>query len=215
MAKKKPKKLSPEYELPRIASLPTLRILAMDPGSSNFGISCVGVRNDRPVVLANSKLRYPVNNLVDFLERRDLFLEEVARWVDHFKPNAIIAERFQTRGNGGPLIEYVAVMLGLIAGTYPNTPIKFITASTWKNAFKRRHFDLRLLYPDLKVEPHPFDATLIGIYGLEFGLKRLLKYDPFDLVDAVQNTSCIPLRVRRGDNGQVTKSTNRKSKAKV
>jgi hypothetical protein len=143
-------------------------------------------------------LRFPVNDLVNFPERRELFLKELKPWFDTFKPQAMIAERFQTRGNGGPLIEYVAVMLGLLAGTYPRIKTKFITASTWKNAFKRRFFDLKLLYPNLLIQPHPFDAAMIGIYGLEFGLKRQLKYDPFKIVKSVENSSLVPLKVPRG-----------------
>jgi hypothetical protein len=212
--KKKVVKLPPEYSLPKTPRLPKLRILAMDPGSKNFGIACVGVENGRPVILANAQLRFPVNDLVNFPERRELFLSELKPWFDTFKPQAMIAERFQTRGNGGPLIEYVAVMLGLLAGTYPKIKTKFITASTWKNAFKRRFFDLRLLYPDLLVQPHPFDAAMIGVYGLEFGLKRQLKYDPFKIVKSVEASSLVPLKVKRETKRKPAAPVSRRTKSK-
>lgn len=210
MAKKKPKKPNPEYKLPKEVTLPPLRILAMDPGSRNFGISCVGIKNNKFVVLANASLMKPVDTLVDFEIAKETFLEEIRSWVKLFKPNAIIAERFQTRGNGGPLIELVSVMLGLIAGTYPKLPIKFITASTWKNAFNKRFqdelaktypgalkLDLKLVYESILTAPHPLDATLIGIYGLEYGMKNKLNYKISQIVKQVEKTSCLPLRKPR------------------
>lgn len=194
MAKKKRvPKPNPVYELPR----PRFRILAMDPGSRNFGISCVEVQGNKPVVLANAALMHPLNTLVDYRPARDLFLKEIARWVSLFKPQALIAERFQTRGNGGPLIELVSVMLGLLNGTYPELPFKFITASTWKNAFNRRHqVDLKDLYTQLRMPAHSFDATLIGIYGLELGFKRQLTYTPQRLMKEVERTYLLKLKAK-------------------
>ena len=126
------------------------------------------------------------------------FMEEIARWVEKFEPKAIIAERFQTRGNGGPLIEMVSVMLGLLAGKYETLPVKLITASTWKNAFNRRHqCDLREMYPDVLTPPHAFDSCLIGIYGLEYGTQQQLEYSPSQLMRMAERTSCLPLRKKK------------------
>ena len=47
---------------------------------------------------------FPINTLVDFKEARHAFVTEFEAWLKLFKPKALIAERFQTRGNGGPLI---------------------------------------------------------------------------------------------------------------
>lgn len=211
--KKKEPKPNATYTLPR----PTFKgtcVLALDPGSKNFGISCVGVKNGKPVVLANSVLTAPLNTLVDFAPVRVAFLLEIAQWIEAFRPKGIIAERFQTRGNSGPLIEYVSVMLGLVAGKWA-LPVKLITASTWKNAFNRRHkdalcarypeapkADLKLVYPDVLTAPHPFDATLIGIYGLEGALKTQLRYTLRSIIKDVELTSRLPLRVIKPKRGK-------------
>ena len=206
-ARKKKKVVKPnqEYELPATCTFKGLRILALDPGSKNMGISVVGVKNWKPVVLANSVMTKPINTLVDFKLSRESFLAEIDRWVKVFRPQAIIAERFQTRGNGGPLIEFVSVMLGLLGGRYYPLPTKLITASTWKNSFNRRFqpelermypdaekLDLKLIYPDLKMTPHAFDSSLIGIYGLEFGLRHKLIYTPRGIMRAAEQASLIP-----------------------
>lgn len=196
--KKKGPKPNAEYELPNGVKLPKVRILALDPGSRNMGISVVGIKDGKPVILANSVMTNPVNTLVDFAEARVKFMEEIARWVEKFEPKAIIAERFQTRGNGGPLIEMVSVMLGLLAGKYETLPVKLITASTWKNAFNRRHqCDLREMYPDVLTPPHAFDSCLIGIYGLEYGTQQQLEYSPSQLMRMAERTSCLPLRKKK------------------
>ena len=112
-----------------------------------------------------------------------------------YQPDGIIAERFQTRGNGGPLIEQVSSMLGLIRGRYPKIPIKLTVASAWKNKLNRRfECDLKEIYPTVAVQPHQLDATLIGVYGLESGLDTNIDYDLEDIISQVENTSLIGLR---------------------
>lgn len=143
MARKtKPKKIT-EYELPRLNIKAEKLVLAADPGSRNFGIALVGLERDKVKVYANSVLMRPVDNLVAFTDTSTLFLKEIQQWMA-FGPDGVVAERFQTRGNGGPLIEMVSSMLGLIRGRYPKTPIKLTIASAWKNRVQRRFgVDLR------------------------------------------------------------------------
>lgn len=203
--KKKVPKANATYELPSTCDFKGLRILALDPGSRNMGISVVGARNGKPVVLANSVMTNPINTLVEFKVALKKFMDEIHPWVALYKPKAIIAERFQTRGNGGPLIELVSVMLGVLSGYYYPMPVKLITASTWKNSFNRRFqpelgsmypdaekLDLKLIYPELKMTPHAFDSSLIGIYGLEFGLRHKLIYTPRGIMRAAEQASLIP-----------------------
>ena len=203
MAKRKKRelRLPPEYTLPDSVELPKYRVLAMDPGSRNFGIAAVGTDGRKPIVLANAQIRFPVNDLVKFADRREMFLEEIIPWFDRFKPRALVAERFQTRGGAsmGPLIEQVSVMLGIISMiTVPLLPIRLITASTWKNAFNRRHqCDLKEIYPTVHTEPHPFDASLIGVWALETGLKHTLDYSVKSIIRQVEQSSLVPLKVRR------------------
>jgi hypothetical protein len=198
MAKKKRKERKIiEYKLPaKLKGRPTKLILGCDPGSANFGISLVGIERNRPRVYANSVLMHPVNDLINFNRVSQEFLIELDGWMA-FEVNGVIAERFQTRGNGGPLIEQVSAMLGLMTAAYA-VPIKLTIASAWKNAFNRRFgVDLKEIYPTIEVQPHQLDAALIGIYGLEQGLDLELDYTPDEIIEQVERTSLIPLRKRR------------------
>lgn len=199
MAKKKPSKPNEYYELPGSLKCTAEKlVLGMDPGSRNFGISLVGTKNGKVRVYANSVLMRPVNNLVDFISSTDAFLEELAGWINLKRPNGIVAERFQTRGNGGPLIEQVSSMLGLVRGTYPDIPIKLTIASAWKNRFNRRwDVDLKEIYPTTTVQPHQLDATLIAIFGLESGMGVELDYSITNILRQVEATSLVALKGQR------------------
>jgi len=174
-------------------------VLGLDPGSRNFGISLVGLsKENRPVVFANSVLMHPVNDLVNFGKGSEEFLNEIRSWTDMHTPSGIVGERFQTRGNMGPLIEQVSAMLGLIRGRYSKIPLKLTVASAWKNKIRRRFgVDLKELYPEIAVQPHQLDATLIAIFGLESGLNRDLDYSLEDVVAQCEATSLIDLKNNR------------------
>ncbi len=192
MAKKKKPMKYREYELPEFLDPPPEKLmLGCDPGSKNFGISLVGVRRGKPVVYANGVLNFPVNDLINFNGMADKFLNEIDDWMA-FKPDAIIGERFQSRGGSsmGPLIEQVSVMLGLMHQY--GVPMKLTVASAWKNAFNRRfQTDLKEIYPTVSVQPHQLDASLIAIYGLEKGLDLLLNYTPESIISQVERTSTL------------------------
>lgn len=202
MAKRKKKAHKPNtpYRLPKELggkARPDKLILAMDPGSRNFGIALVGLENGKPRVYMNSVMMRPLNDLVAFARTRKNFLIEIAGWM-RFSPNGVVAERFQTRGNGGPLIEQVSAMLGLIGGRYPDLPIKLIIASSWKQSMQRRFgIDLKEVYPNMEVQPHQLDASLIGIYGLEQGMNITIDFDFDVFCRQVEATSLIGLRRRR------------------
>ena len=174
-------------------------VLGLDPGSRNFGISLVGLSNEnKPVVFANSVLMNPVNDLVNFGKGSEKFLDEIKSWISMHTPSGIVGERFQTRGNMGPLIEQVSVMLGLIRGRYSKIPLKLTVASAWKNKIRRRFgVDLKEVYPEIAVQPHQLDATLIAIFGLESGLNKDLDYDLEDIVEQCESTSLIDLKNKR------------------
>lgn len=198
--KKKVRKPNAEYELPRDFKMYKHRILSFDPGTRNMGIACVGVDSeDRLRPIANAVLSHPIESLVDnYLEHRKAFTDELERWLKLFKPDLLIAERFQTRGNGGPLIELVSTMNGVIGMLRPKTQFKFVTAATWKNKFNRR-FPVQLdeLYANCLTTPHALDATLIGCYGLELALQRNLRYGPDMIMRRAEMASCLPLRKPR------------------
>lgn len=188
--KKKPKKIT-RYTMPNLVIKADKLVLSADPGSRNFGIALVGLENNQVKVYANSVMMQPVDDLVAFTDTSTTFLKEIQQWMA-FRPDGVVAERFQTRGNGGPLIEMVSSMLGLIRGRYPKIPIKLTIASAWKNRVQRRFgVDLREVYTEIAVQPHQLDAALIGVFGLEEGLATVLDYDLDDVIAQVEATSLI------------------------
>lgn len=195
MKKKIPKPNKP-YTLEPCNRKHDHRILSLDPGTRNFGAAVVGVIDGRIDVVANSILMNPMLTLVDnYRTQQNIFIEELEEWFSLYKPDAIIAERFMTRGFGGPLIELVSTMNGIITMIRRDIPVKVIAASTWKNQWHRR-FDTPLdyMYKVCRTAPHPLDATLIGCYGLEVALQSELKYGPKSIVRMVEATSRLPLK---------------------
>lgn len=137
-------------------------IAAFDPGSRNFGYAIVDMK--KLTVVENSMNRRTVNTLVHKIDKEqkqkyvDFLLELKARGCE-----ALIAERFQTRGNGGPLIEQISFMLGVASMIFPR--YRLVIASQWKTAYKRNGFDIESFYEELKpIETHQIDASLIGLW---------------------------------------------------
>jgi hypothetical protein len=193
MAKKKRRKVR-VYEIPQLKVSASTLILGCDPGSANFGIALVGLVKGKIKVYANAVLMAPVNDLITFNSKSSEFLEEIDQWMQ-FKPSGLVAERFQTRGNGGPLIEQVSSMLGLLKGRYQSLPVKLTIASAWKNRVQKRfEIDLKDVYAASSVQPHQIDAALIAVYGLEEGLGTHLDYSVDDIVAQVEKTSLVGKR---------------------
>ena len=164
-------------------------ILAFDPGSVNMGISLVMLRKDgTPQVLANATMMHPIHDIPKFMQQQRKFLAEVRSWIDTFHPNAIVAERFQSRGLRGATVECVSMMLGVLSTL--GLPVLFITASTWKNQYQRRFgVNLRDVYKTIPTTPHQLDASLIGCFGLETGLKTKLDLNLERVIANVHQTA--------------------------
>jgi len=202
MAKKKVRKPNASYQLPDKSGLrpQTKRVLAIDPGSRNMGISVVAVNEKgRLKVVANAIVTDPIHDLTRLGPQRDAFLAEVSNWIRVFEPNGIIIERFQTRGLLGKTIEAVSIMIGILAGHWPQIPIKAITAATWKNEHTRRFGKgvLDELYRVSRTTPHQLDSTFIGVFGLEKGLRTTFEYDPRDIVRDAELSSLVRLINRK------------------
>ena len=165
-----------------------------------MGIALIGLKEDRLGVIANSVLTNPINDLVRVNASRTAFVGEVDRWVDMYQPDAIIAERFQTRGGGasmGKSIECISAMLGLLLERY-ELPVKLVVASQWKNKFQKRFgVDLKDIYKQIRVAPHALDACLIGCYGLEAGMGQDFEYTPELITSMAEKRSCLPLKRER------------------
>lgn len=173
-------------------------ILALDPGKTNMAVSIVALVGNRPKVLASKVMLYPLADMKDLQRNLQPFLKEIAVWINTFKPGAIIAERFQSRGLMGTTIEVVSAMLGALAIKYPKLPLKVITAATWKVPYQRKFdIDLKELYKWCKTEPHQLDASMIGVYGIEKGLKVDVQLDIDRFIDELESTSLTRLVARQ------------------
>jgi len=204
MAKRKSKKPEREpYVLPERSGLKkgTTRVLSLDPGSANMGISVVAANDSHLRIMANSIVYEPIFDLTILNSQRSPFIAEIERWVELYRPQAFVAERFQTRGIKGKTVECVNIMIGLIAGRWPEIPIRFIPASQWKNAHHRRFKSdedrLDNMYKRCRTTPHQLDSAFIGVYGIQEGLGRTFEYDPQALMHQCETTSLVKLHNRR------------------
>lgn len=192
-----------DYEMPSKSVLKpeTKRILAIDPGSKNMGVSIVAAKGTQVRVIANTVLTNPIYDLTQFETQKRIFLSEIRLWMNLYRPNGIIAERFQTRGAAsmGVTIEAVGTMNGLLAGAFEDLPLKLTTASTWKNALHRRFegFDLKELYKECRTTPHQLDSCFIGVFGLELGLGQRFDFEPHHIALQAEDTSLIRLKGER------------------
>lgn len=176
------------YSLPQVKKSKYKRILGFDPGTKNMGISCIELRGNKCYVLANATMEHPLHDIKAFMIQRDAFLSEVQYWITTFEPDAIVAERFQTRGLKGPTIELVSMMLGILGML--NLPVLFVPAVVWKNKFQKRFCcDLREMYGEINTTPHQLDASLIGCYGLEIATKKQLDFTVEQILQQVYKTS--------------------------
>lgn len=159
--------------------VPTVRVLAFDPGTTNFGWAALECHVDEPPkLLGCGKLHNRIEVMHDgkiMGDQLQSFVDEIRQLVEEFNINRVIAERFMSRGHGGTTIELVNLMLGGIRtlslfmqtgrdGLRKSKNTMFITAAQWKNAVSK-YVDLRDVYDTAAVETHVVDAILIGIYG--------------------------------------------------
>ncbi len=164
----------------------SLVVMAHDPGSRNYGYSCVKATQIRGgkikvSVLENGLCPVPVNQMKSGKTLRE-GLAAYKAWTSELSAKYgvqfVVAERFMTRGGKGPTIEAVNMMLGaLVLG---DVPCKVLPAAQWKNAMRRADIDLAQWYRWAKVTPHQLDACLIGVYicSMLYGFKGV---DALDL----------------------------------
>lgn len=189
-----------EYVVPDFEEKPkdSIRLLSFDPGSVNMGCSLLEInRSTKSIsILADTVLMYPLHDIKRFRQEQSLFISEVKSWIEKGKPDAIIAERFQSRGLKGLTIECVCMMLGLLSML--DLPVLYITAATWKNRYQKRFkIDLREIYKEIQIAPHQLDSALIGCFGAETGLKSYIDFSIDDIIAQVTDKSLVPLKIRK------------------
>lgn len=149
-----------------------MRILCLDPGTTNYGLSILNVDGKKLHLEGSKTVKNMVKDMKDPLPKYLAYKKELK---DLGAFDLVVAERFQARGNKGPTVESISVMLAALLELYPKRTM-FLTASTWKNRVNRV-FDLKAFYEDLKqaqvsVRPiserktiHELDSSLMGLYG--------------------------------------------------
>jgi hypothetical protein len=151
-----------------------LLILAHDPGKTNFGFSLIRCgRTSSGVAVEVLRCGILEHTIASFNRIED----QIAAFQEHslnvlereFGPiDVYVVERFQSRGLKTSLLEIVNVGIGaMLHNLYTRTArVRLITttASGWKNS-ANLFFDLKGAYKRIRVTPHEFDATLIGIYA--------------------------------------------------
>lgn len=190
-----------EYEIVRdqstYVSSEGLRVLALDPGTKNFGVfggvlhGAVDMHGVKPVV--TTMLKNPLTSLTaDVMGATSNFMIELDFLMDLVQPDIVVIERFQTRGLMGTTVELVGFMLGLIAGHINrrnsdhnlHTVFRPIVASQWKNAVNKKA-DLLEIYAKLDGphQHHRLDAFLMALYA--FPNKDVYKFLTEEKVDSI------------------------------
>ncbi len=162
------------------------RVLACDPGKTNFGFSVLAVDKRKIEIVRTGIL--PPELLVRELNQQTLsdtiltFQRAFTKLLKASKADIVVAERYmiQRRGTTG---ETVNMMLGVMAATAgKEIPMQIFMAATWKARLKKvlGVKNLDVLYKQVRtrdgktfVPDHTIDATMQGLFFCEreLGLK--------------------------------------------
>jgi hypothetical protein len=195
-----PSKCLYSYKLSRKTDKKELNVLGFDPGRKNFGCFAGKIVNGILIPLESSMLQNPIQELKgDNLGAIGTYTEEMRSFIACYEPDAIVIERFMSRGLKGKTIELVSLMVGILASlVYEyrlqgfNITIQSVTAASWKNRVNKV-FPLVDVYADLKphkVPDHCVDAALMSLYAISEGKENpylYLKDDDayFDLLEGI------------------------------
>lgn len=167
----------------RVKTQRPLTVLALDPGTSNFGWSILYATSPSDIqVRETGMLTSTLTDLkTDVTSQMALFSRELASLVRNQGVNAIAVERFMARGMKGATIEFVNMMIGATVSQLSNGKRKLLVmpASQWKNEFNR-HSSLEKFYELAKgCSVHQLDSVGIGVYGIYhwFGKKAFVDFD--------------------------------------
>lgn len=189
-----------------------IQLLACDPGTANFGYAIVeaviedGLCPSQFKVLQYGKLNCTVRQLTGGMSSNIGMYIATIKFLMAKYPNlnGAILERFQTRGIGGPTIELVSLMIGIVSTLFHENelPVKAIIASQWKQSCNRSDIVLDDMYgkykDQVKATPHEVDAAMIGLYGLHL-FARHKPYNPTFSKKLLNNMLKLDDRVLIGD----------------
>jgi len=96
------------------------------------------------------------------------YYNSVNKLLGDYNLKGMIAERFQTRGNMGPLIEMVSMQLGVFAtlSHQMGFPMRLVVASQWKNRINdiSNLEDIYTYAHQYGLTPHECDSTGMALY---------------------------------------------------
>lgn len=147
-----------------------MRILGIDPGSVGFGWSLVEVKGSKLRIIKCGTLTQTLTQLKDssWQDELHLYALQMEKLLNKAKPNAIVMERYFARHRGlesEKINMMIGVLTRIIYEQHPKVRITLLMAATWKNALKRRGFDLESLYKECKPVPkHSIDASFQATY---------------------------------------------------
>jgi hypothetical protein len=153
----------------------SIRLLALDPGTTNFGWAIVRLDGKKPSVEKCGMLPITVKELRGNLKEEVLlFAKPFTKLLKEVKVDGIVCERYIAR-RMGKTIESVNIMIGAIAILSGVLGVNIYPAMTWKN-FLKRSWQLEKIddyYSEFEnvnrksgIPDHCIDASLIGIYEL-------------------------------------------------
>ena len=142
-----------------------LSVLALDPGSRNFGWCWIKSATVKRGGILPKTIYEIKGGSIDKVYAE--FIEGMIKLLDETKPDIIVAERFVVRGFGANLAELVSYMLAFFCYEAYKRSITFelLTAAQWKTALTKIT-DLPKFYDmgkaKYKLPPHPIDAMCMG-----------------------------------------------------
>lgn len=148
-----------------------MRILALDPGVTNFAWSVLQANHAFEIkIIASGMVRNTLRDLKVLTPRSiGVFLAEIQALVDEYQTDSMILERYMSRRMGGTTIELVNIMIGALFAEFQRKLVrfKFIPSAQWKNEWNRIG-DLEQFYTQCECVVHQVDAIGIGMYGAAF-----------------------------------------------
>lgn len=148
-----------------------MRILALDPGTVNFGWAVLEVNRRRVRIVKCGKLQRAelIKELTaDMRPPSTAYARHIRRLLKKSKADILVSERYSTRIRG-TTGEAVNIMTGIGVSEFlkrrPEGTVSLLMSMTWKPAMtKWLGAELKTLYKLCKIEAHPVDACLIGVY---------------------------------------------------
>jgi Holliday junction resolvasome RuvABC endonuclease subunit len=185
------------------SSVKCINVLAIDPGVTNAAWAILRVSHSGIFkVVAHGKILNAMTNMNgDIIKDVKKFQSELLEIVDNYNVNALIIERFQSRGLKGTTIELVNLMIGCLMAEMERIKgrhilVSLITPSQWKNEWNRNS-NLEAFYKKVNCVVHQVDAIGIGLYGAYtwLGLK------PF--ADIVKREKNLAKQINQTNSGKV------------